>query len=1108
MLKLVEAVKGEGEEGIRGRGIVIRGTGESAQTRTPTPTSTSMARTRTAPLPATPSPKTKERQGQKERAVYGHGQTSAPRAAAASTPNLLSRERTLRTTSGSPESGGGRAMKTSRSREKERERPLPQTPTPIRIKSRTEEREAGEDEDMRGYSPFQDRAKSKSKPIVYRSVAAALALNSDEDEADEEEEEEEDLSVYRSEPASPPRISNRTAITPPMPLVLKRPPKSPLRKASGQLGSKGEGGRVKERERERDREKEKGGGLLSWARNAARPVSKAAAGVIGLSAGAGAVDGPRLRLGSGQGQEVECMLIENRMESSSTGVLSSIPASVADTSGVGVVGKDDPPRWSLADSTRASVGDNGSVRDSIGEMGLGLPSNYLWGRRGGAHTPSPTHPNAQADAPTQAKVQTHAHGLAHAASRQSVQSKKSMQSVGSEGTTTTVITAVSSLLDAGRGYGCGNGYGWGRRASGKKASGNASANGSGGQFGTIRTMTTDLTSDPPSLGRTEGSWVVEEMKVQVQTGGSPPLSGMGLGRKRSSSIVDNMRGAGGKMDAIGSGGLSVLDLTRVAEEEDREGGADEDGNGSEDDGKEEKEKEGGLRSMRPLELPLRSREREWRGRKMSISPPSPGMHDDDDERSGRGCEREKPLPTAPAIATEGGTALHLNLKKGKWPDDFLDVFGPTKPSASAVDLGLGEERERSERGRSRGGEEDVPMSAPPLPLPTSAPVTNTSTSAGQMSISSPRKRAIVGLGSRWGEESGGGLSANPGSTSTPSVAVQAPSFPRRPTTHIQHRSRHSIDAPIITTSITNNAAGANASTPVLLPKEAVWGRETSPDGNGSGSGSGGSGGNANGNGGRIMLRRQSTKPSAPGLGVRVPRNGSGNYSPRIKNQVLEDSPVSAASAGGSGSGSGLDSSIQGDLGSAVPFPRTVSGEHPYPHGQGQQARGRSPLNISSDAGLAGEGASGGGAGERPRIVRGRFQSDVDGTSAAARRRATARPNSLDELGAVVVGGVGAVAGVGIAEGGGGVSGVGGLRLRSRFESMVNLGVSDPLGGSRERERDSMDGGGNSQHRQRLVVREDGKPPTHFVSFFLYIYISPISSPLVREGGFIHSTFYS
>ena len=1060
---LVEAMKGEGEEGVRGRGIIIRGTGESLQTRTPTPTSPSMSRTRTAPLPATPSPKAKERPGQKGRAVYGQGQTSVPRAAAASTPNLLSRERTLRSTSGSPESGGGggRAMKTSRSREKERERPLPQTPTPIRIKLRTEEREADEDEDMGRYSPFQDRAKSKSKPIVYRSVAAALALNSDEDEVDEEEE---DLSVYRSEPASPPRISpisptspsrNRTAIMTPVPLVLKRPPKSPLRKASGQLASKEEGGKVKERERERDKNrdkaKEKGGGLLSWARNAARPVSKAAGGVIGSSV----ADGPRLGSGSGEGQEVECMLIENRMESSSTGVLSSIPASVTDTTGVGALGKEDPPRWSIADSTRASVGDNGSVRDSIGELGSGLPSNYLWGRRGGAHTPSPTHAhnaNAQANAPIQ--VQTRAHGLAHAASRQSVQSKKSMQSVGSEGTTTTVITAVSSLLDSGRGYGYDYDYGWGRRASGNKSNGNANANGSGGQFGTIRTMTTDLTSDPSSLGRTEGSWVVEEMKVQVQTGGggSPPSLGMGLGRKRSSSIVENMRGVGGKMDAIGSGGLSVLDLTRVAEEEDREGGADEDGNGSEDDGKEE---EGGLRSpIRPLELPLRSRERERRGRQLSMSPPSP--------------VRQKPLPTAPAIGT-GGAALQLNLKKGKWPDDFVDVFGPTKASASAsaVNLGLGEERERSGRGRSRGGEEeDVPMSAPPLPpLPTSAPT------------SSPRKRAIVGLGSRWGEETGGGLSANSGSASTPSVAVQTPSFPRRPTTHIHHRSRHSIDAPI-TTSTANNASPPTA---VLLPKEAFWGRETSPDGNGSGSG--GSGGSGNGNGGRIMLRRQSTKPSAPGLGVRVPRGGSGNYSPRIKNQVVEDSPVSAA---GSGSGSGLDASIQGDtghLGSAVPFPRTVSGEH----GQGQQVRGRSPLNVSSDAGLAGEGASGGGgAAERPRFIRGRFQSDVNGTSAAARRRATARPSSLDELG--VDGGVGAVAGVGMAMAmaeGGGMNGVGGPRLRSRFESMVNLGVSDLLGGSRERERHSMDGGGNSQHRQRLVVREDGKPPTHFVSYLYF-----------------------
>ena len=53
--------------------------------------------------------------------------------------------------------------------------------------------------------------------------------------------------------------------------------------------------------------------------------------------------------------------------------------------------------------------------------------------------------------------------------------------------------------------------------------------------------------------------------------------------------------------------------------------------------------------------------------------------------------------------------------------------------------------------------------------------------------------------------------------------------------------------------------------------------------------------------------------------------------------------------------------------------------------------------------------------------------------------------------------------------------------RTRFESMVNLGVgSSNASASDLLSRDSLDG---SAVRQTLIVREEGKPPTHFVSPF-------------------------
>ncbi|KAJ7224296.1 STE/STE11/cdc15 protein kinase [Mycena pura] len=143
---------------------------------------------------------------------------------------------------------------------------------------------------------------------------------------------------------------------------------------------------------------------------------------------------------------------------------------------------------------------------------------------------------------------------------------------------------------------------------------------------------------------------------------------------------------------------------------------------------------------------------------------------------------------------------------------------------------------------------------------------------------------------------------------------------------------------------------------------------------------------------RVVARRHSSKP--PHRNVLAPRSNS-----------REDSSSDAR----------------------VPFPRSASGEH-SPAGSSPPDRATSPVS------------------DRPWPPRGRFQSDIEGTS---RRRP--RPSSYDELGA--------------------------KPSRSRFESMMNLGVaSGNTSASDLLSRDSLDGG---FVRKALIIREEGKPPTHF-----------------------------
>ncbi|KAH9852020.1 Pkinase-domain-containing protein [Lenzites betulinus] len=192
-----------------------------------------------------------------------------------------------------------------------------------------------------------------------------------------------------------------------------------------------------------------------------------------------------------------------------------------------------------------------------------------------------------------------------------------------------------------------------------------------------------------------------------------------------------------------------------------------------------------------------------------------------------------------------------------------------------------------------------------------------------------------------------------------------------------HRARHSLD------------------TPGLLPKDALLRRDSSPDAGASPSR-------------RVVLRRSSSKAAGNRNGIYIPRK-EGSASP-------EESDA------------------------AVPFPRSVSGEHSTPPSGGFVFPSASPDGSKTDLNSA-QGS------DRPRLPRGRFQSEID--AASARRKP--RPNSYDELGA--------------------------KPRRSRFESMVNLGVaSSNASASDLLSRDSYDG---SAVRQTLIVREDGKAPTQF-----------------------------
>ncbi|KAI9435345.1 Pkinase-domain-containing protein [Lactarius indigo] len=208
--------------------------------------------------------------------------------------------------------------------------------------------------------------------------------------------------------------------------------------------------------------------------------------------------------------------------------------------------------------------------------------------------------------------------------------------------------------------------------------------------------------------------------------------------------------------------------------------------------------------------------------------------------------------------------------------------------------------------------------------------------------------------------------------------------------------------------------------PVLAPKDAsaLLRRDSSPDTASLGLGP---------SPGRVALRRNSTRGG----------RGSGTYVPRR----------SSPDDGGSGG--------DGDSLVPIPFPRAISGEYggalsSSPFGTPSQSQSpsfdpveRAPSNERGASPSAGNVNS-----PSSLLPRGRFQSEVDGAS--SRRRP--RPNSYDEFGP--------------------------KPRRSRFESMVNLGVAsgEQASASDLMARDATEG---SVSRQTLVVREEGKAPTHF-----------------------------
>ena len=436
----------------------------------------------------------------------------------------------------------------------------------------------------------------------------------------------------------------------------------------------------------------------------------------------------------------------------------------------------------------------------------------------------------------------------------------------------------------------------------------------GGQFGTIRTVTTEATSfipsEWPSMTRTEASGIASSLAAcDDDTGG-------GEGNNHSPNT---------------GGGATVVN------------------------GRRRGSLENAIRPRKPSETPV------------DLS----RVVEESEEPVSRGGGSSS--VARGKVASANG---RINLKQGKWPDDFLDAlqsqnFVPSRPIAI---------KKSSRSSLSVAMSADTPSTC--FDEFGLADLSALSTSASVSSNIEPQPSPII---------------------------------TRRPT----QRARHSVD------------------TPVLTPRDSLLPRDSSPDPGPLGSGLAPSG--------RVPLRRNGTR-----TGIAGQRNGV--YVPRRSSLV--------------------DSSNEGETDPfvAIPFPRAMPGEYvpspgslDIPSSQSESVertssteRGASTRSISgTGSGSVASAASGSGHAPPPR---GRFQSEVDGAS--SRRRP--RPNSYDEFGA--------------------------KPHRSRFESMVNLGVAS---GENASASDLMARHvtAGSASRQTLVVREEGKPSTHFVSVLSFSFLN-------------------
>jgi hypothetical protein len=283
------------------------------------------------------------------------------------------------------------------------------------------------------------------------------------------------------------------------------------------------------------------------------------------------------------------------------------------------------------------------------------------------------------------------------------------------------------------------------------------------------------------------------------------------------------------------------------------------------------------------------------------------------------------------------------------------------------------------------------------PSPSSPGIQDGSASASHTPLSSSPPIPII---RRTSDARANGFAGEMMLPSTPSpVGTPTRSTPPRKLAIVERTSQDGVDAlphlprrPTHRSRHSIDGAGSTTSSG-LAPKESILRRDVSPQS-------------------RLMLRRNSSRgPHRNAMILHLPEGNSSS-------DVVGPGGIVPLSASPP---------------KHIPFPRTPEYEDgpPSPDGSGL---------IGSSAIIP----------ERPKLVRGRFQSDIDG--APGRRR----PTSYEEVDS--------------------------RQRRSRIESMVNLGgggvrSSNASASDLLSSRDSMDG----SVRQTLIVKEDGKTPTSFVS---------------------------